>query len=180
MTLAANHTGHPAIETERLRLRAFRPGDDAAMIAFYASESSAFYGGPCEANDAWRKAAVYPGHWALRGYGPFALEERASGRFVGLCGPWFPLGFPEPEITWMLVEDARGQGFAVEAARAALAFAYATLGWVRAVSCINPDNTPSLRLAERLGAVHEYDTAVGSTPVGVWRHAVPAALETSP
>ena len=73
------------------------------MAAFYASPISSFYGGPCDREDAWRKFAAYPGHWALRGFGPWAIEEKSSGAFVGLSGLWFPEGWYAPEITWALV-----------------------------------------------------------------------------
>src|SRR5690606_18513350 len=57
----------------------------------------------------------YPGHWALRGYGPWALERKDTGAFVGLCGPWYPEGWIEPEITWALMPGHHGLGFATEA-----------------------------------------------------------------
>jgi RimJ/RimL family protein N-acetyltransferase len=90
----------PEFETPRLKLRAFRNEDFEPMAMFYASEVSRPYGGPCSRDEAWRKFAVYSGHWVLRGYGPWALEAKDSGQFVGLCGLWFPEGFPEPEISW--------------------------------------------------------------------------------
>ena len=70
----------------------------------------------------------FPVHWVLRGYGPFALEDKATGAFIGVAGPWFPEGWPEPEITWALMLGQTGKGYATEAARRALAFARDTLG----------------------------------------------------
>ncbi|MEO0623348.1 MAG: GNAT family N-acetyltransferase [Pseudomonadota bacterium] len=167
----------PTLETERLILRPLcEETDFEPMAAFFASERSGFYGGPCDRAQAWRKTAVYPGHWALRGYGPFALEEKATGRFAGLAGPWFPEGFPEPEITWMLCDGFEGRGLATEAALHGLRFAYETLGWRTAVSSIEPRNGPSLRVAERLGAVHEYDFRIGDSDLGIFRHLSPAVL----
>ncbi|MEM9144836.1 MAG: GNAT family N-acetyltransferase [Pseudomonadota bacterium] len=167
----------PTIDSARLVLRPFREATDFAPVAaFFASERSAFYGGPAPRPEAWRKFAVFSGHWMVRGYGPFALEEKASGAFVGLAGPWFPEGFPEPEITWMLCDGALGKGYATEAALRALRFGYEDLGWTTAVSSIVAENGPSLRVAERLGAVHEYDFQMGDVLLGVHRHRGPTAL----
>lgn len=169
----------PVLETERLILRPFREETDFDRYAgFFESERSAFYGGPATRYQAWRKFAVLPGHWALRSYGPFAIEEKASGRFAGLAGPWFPEGFPEPEITWMLCEDMSGRGYATEAATRALRFAYEALGWTTAASCIVADNAASLRLAERLGATHDYDFWLIDVTLLVHRHLSPAAFAT--
>ena len=110
----------PCFESARLRLRPFTEADFEPMAAFFASPVSASYGGPCDRVDAWRKFAVYSGHWALRGYGPWALEDKASGVYVGLAGLWFPEGWIEPEITWALVPGQHGKGYATEAAQRAL------------------------------------------------------------
>ncbi len=164
----------PTLTTERLRLRPLREGDLDAFVAFYASPASAFYGGACDRADAWRRMASYAGSWVLKGFGPFAVESRAAGEFLGMVGPWAPEGWPEPEITWMLLSRAQGKGYATEAAGAALDFAYRRLGWPTAVSAINPDNTPSLRLAERLGACFAYETVIrGGEGVHVYRHRAP-------
>lgn len=167
----------PVLETERLILRPVREETDfEALTTFFASERSSFYGGPCARADAWRKLVIYAGHWAIRGYGPFALEDRASGQFAGLSGPWFPEGFPEPEITWMLVDGFEGRGLATEAATRALRFAYEVLGWRTAISTILPENTTSVRLAERLGAAKDYVYRMGDEDFDVYRHLSPAAF----
>jgi len=92
----------PTLETDRLIMRPFQESDFEPMAAFYGSDVSSFYGGPCDREEAWRKFAVYPGHWSLRGYGPWALEEKATGAYVGLSGLWYPENWPEPELTWAL------------------------------------------------------------------------------
>lgn len=169
----------PVLETARLVLRPLREETDFEPLAgFFASARSAFYGGPVDRAQAWRKLAVFPGHWAIRGWGPFALEDREGGRFAGIAGPWFPEGFPEPEITWMLVAGFEGRGLATEAAARTLRFAYEALGWTTAVSTILPENAPSIRLAARLGATHEYIYRMGEADFGVYRHLPPAAFAT--
>jgi RimJ/RimL family protein N-acetyltransferase len=160
----------PEFESARLLLRAFEPNDFEPMAMFYASQVSRPYGGPCSRDEAWRKFAVYSGHWVLRGYGPWALEAKESGQFVGLCGLWFPEGFPEPEITWALIPGQHGKGYATEAARRALQAAYEHFGWQTAVSVIATDNTASLAVAQRLGATHERTIPFRGGQADVYRH----------
>lgn len=163
----------PVFETPRLILRAFRPDDFEPMAAFFASPVSATYGGPCDREDAWRKFAVYSGHWALRGYGPWALEERASGQFVGISGLWYPEGWIEPEITWALVPGQQGKGFATEAAACALRAAYTHFGWRTAVSVVSVTNTASQAVAIRLGATRECEVAFRHGAAYLYRHRGP-------
>ena len=91
------------------------------------------------------------GHWSLRGYGLWAAEERFSGAFVGRVGFWNPEGWPGFELGWMLRRSFRGRGYATEAARVALEFAFTRLGQPHVISLIQPENTASIRVAERLG-----------------------------
>jgi len=145
----------PHIETERLILRAHTLDDIEAEAAFFATERSKFVGGPKSPEDAWRGVAGMLGHWQLRGFGFFAIEVKATGAYAGRAGPWFPAGWPEPEIGWTVMDGFEGQGIAYEAAMAARDYAYTTLGWTTAISLMDPDNTRSAALAKRMGAVYE-------------------------
>jgi RimJ/RimL family protein N-acetyltransferase len=167
----------PVLHTHRLRLRPFGDADLPGFIDIYANPVTAhFLGGLCNDEDAWRRMATMVGHVALRGYGPWALEEQATGVFVGYCGPWNPHGWPEREIAWALRSEFHGRGYATEAARAALAFAYENLRWDTAVSCIVLDNFASIRVAERLGAVRERTTQNRGFQIAIYRHVSPAQL----
>lgn len=166
----------PIIESDRLLFRPHRPSDFEPMAAFYADPISSFYGGPCDREEAWRKFAVYPGHWPLRGYGPWALEEKSSGEFVGMCGPWYPEGWYAPEITWALIPDHHGKGFATEAGVRSLRFVYEQLGWESAVSVIAVDNVASARVAQRMGATLEADVQYRYGDAHLYRHASLDAL----
>ena len=104
--------------------------------------------------------AMLVGHWELRGFGMWAVEERGTGAFIGRVGLHFPEGWPDREIGWALARPYWGKGFAFEAARAALAHAFDTLGWERAISLIDPANRRSIRLAERLGERFERELQV--------------------
>jgi RimJ/RimL family protein N-acetyltransferase len=173
----------PQLETERLLLREFRQDDFDAMATFYADPISQFYGGPCDRADAWRKFAAYPGHWALRGYGPWAIEIKSTHTFVGLTGMWFPEGWIEPEITWALVPGQHGKGYATEAARRSLQAAYDDFGWTTAISVIAKANAASIAVAERLGATLESEIDYRYGPAFLYRHADPtvrSAAELQP
>ncbi|MEL6575523.1 MAG: GNAT family N-acetyltransferase [Pseudomonadota bacterium] len=168
----------PTIETERLVLRAPAEADYAAWLAFNETERTAFVGGRVPRNTVWRGLASYLGHWALRGYGMWAVDLKETGEFCGNVGPWFPEGWPEPEIGWTVMSNAEGKGIAREAALASRAYAYETLGWTTAISLIDPQNTRSIALTKRIGAWWDSDFEHDEYgTMGVWRHPGPDTLE---
>ena len=167
----------PVLETERLTLRAPSIADFEAEAEFYATERSKGVGGPLPRDHVWRGFASLIGHWIIRGYGYWGVEERATGAYCGHVGLWYPEGWPEPEIGWTLMGNAEGRGIAREAAIAARRFAFDTLGWTTAISLIAHDNLRSQVLAERLGAVRENDyehPSYGS--MRIYRHPAPEAI----
>jgi RimJ/RimL family protein N-acetyltransferase len=167
----------PVLVSERLRLRAWREGDLEPYARFCANPATAhFMGGVCGREDAWRRLAAFLGHWALRGFGNWAIEEKATGRWIGYSGLWKPEGWPEAEVMWGLAADSHGRGYAAEAGRCARDFAYRELGWTTLVSCIAPANTPSQQVAARLGAVYERNLVLRGADVGIYRHPGAAAL----
>ena len=144
----------PEIEAERLRLRAFRNEDLDAYAAMCADPEVMRYlgtGATLSRADTWRSMAGFLGHWALRGHGMWALEEKATGTLVGRAGFLEPEGWPGFELGWTLGRPHWGRGFATEAARRALDYAFHELDRDRVISLIRPANTPSMRVAERLG-----------------------------
>jgi RimJ/RimL family protein N-acetyltransferase len=126
----------------------------------YLSQS----GRPMERHEAWRAFTGLAGHWSLRGYGMFAVVERVTAELVGLVGPWQPEGWPDFEIGWTLRSRYWKQGYATEAARACLRYAFTELGRPHIVSLIAPDNTPSIRVAERLGERFEEEVKLPHAP----------------
>jgi len=167
----------PTLETERLVLRAPRGSDWPFWCDFWLSDRADHIRDvePTEAL-AWRAFGHAIGHWVMRGYGMFIITRRGDNTPIGMAGPWFPAGWPEQEIGWTLWDSTlEGQGYAAEAARAVVNYAFETLGWPTAVSYIAPANQRSAVLAERLGARLDLD-AVGPAGhnVRVYRHAIPA------
>jgi RimJ/RimL family protein N-acetyltransferase len=142
------------IETERLTLRMFREADlddyaeicaDAEVMRFLGE------GRPLSRADAWRQMAMILGHWQLRGYGPWAVEERESGRIIGRIGFFNPEGWPGFELGWVLGTAYHGRGYATEGAKAALRYAFEVMNREKVISLIQPANTASIRVAVRLG-----------------------------
>jgi RimJ/RimL family protein N-acetyltransferase len=141
------------LETERLILRMFREDDFEAYARIFGDPDVARYlsGRPLERWEAWRHMAFVLGHWALRGYGLWAVEERSSGRLVGRVGLHYPDGWPGLEVGWALGREDWGKGYATESARPALAYAFTEIGCVHVISLIQPANVASIKVAERLG-----------------------------
>jgi len=165
------------LETERLKLRMWREEDFDVYAEFNAdTEMAHFIGGACDRVTAWRRMACEVGHWALRGYGFWALEEKSSGKIMGSCGLWNPEGWPEMEVGYWLVRDGQGKGYATEAARRSMEFAFGELGVTTLISCIHPDNEASKAVARRLGAELEKTIELHTFgPHGIWRYpGVPA------
>jgi RimJ/RimL family protein N-acetyltransferase len=142
------------LDTDRLRLRAFRNADHAAYAAICADPEVMKYigtGVTLSAPDAWRSMAGILGHWRLLGYGMFAVEVKATGELAGRVGFLDPPGWPGFELGWLLGRAHWRKGYATEAARACLAHAFGALNHDRVISLIRPANEPSIRVAERLG-----------------------------
>ena len=142
------------LETPRLLLRPFRDTDLDVYAAIHADPEVMRYlgdGKPLTRDDAWRSMAMMVGHWALRGFGMWAVEEKSTGAMVGRVGLYCPEGWPGQEVGWTLAREHWGKGYAFEAAEVSLDHAFQTLQWPRAISLIHPDNQRSIRVAERLG-----------------------------
>ncbi|MCA0922132.1 GNAT family N-acetyltransferase [Pseudooceanicola nanhaiensis] len=162
---------HPELETERLRLVApVGPGFDAT--AAFLMEGAPRFVGQSTDEAAWWSVATIVGHWHLRGYGHFALLDKATGVPLGLVGPWYPRNWPEPELTWHLLEGCEGRGYATEAARRVLDWVFDDLRWSSCISLVGDDNAPSTNMAIRLGATRE---GLFNHPMTgdmrIWRHA---------
>lgn len=142
------------LETPRLRLRKFRGSDLDAYAEMSADAEVMKYigtGVTLNRNDAWRSIASILGHWQLLGYGMWAVERKDSGAFIGRAGFLDPPGWPGFEVGWVLGRGHWGHGFATEAARAALDYAFNVLERERVISLIREGNERSVRVAEKIG-----------------------------
>ena len=154
----------PALETERLRLRAFRRSDIDDYAALNADpEVMLHVGGTWDRSRSWRHLAFLIGHWPLGGAGMWAVEQKETGGFVGIVGFSEPEGWPGFELAVKLARRWWGHGYATEAARAALAHAFNVLQKERVISLVRPENHASIRLVERLGERLEGRTVLAGT-----------------
>ncbi len=149
----------PVVETERLRMRGPRPEDFEHSLAMWSDPVVVRYttGKPQTREDVWMRILRYGGLWALLGYGYWAVEEKATGAFVG------EIGFADfrreiepsldgmPEIGWVLASAAHGKGYATEAVKAAVEWGDQQLGADKTCCIIHPENTASVRVAQKCG-----------------------------
>lgn len=167
----------PTLTTDRLLLRPFREDDLDAYHAVIASPQVVTALASARVptrDDAWEQMAVFLGQWALRGHGQWALEERASGRLVGRAGLHQPerVDWPGLEVGWTLHPAAWGNGYATEAGRAAISYAFGVLDRDEVVSIIAGSNTRSQSVARRLGMTWGEDRLMAwapDAPLGIWR-----------
>ena len=162
----------PRLETDRLILRGWRAEDIDAYAAMVAHpDVSPFMttsGKPMDRIEAWRHMATAAGHWVLRGFGIWALEEKDSGQFVGRTGLYYPDSWPGREVGYGLAREHWGKGYATEAVSAARDYAFETLGWDEIISIINPANTRSLAVAERAGETFKEEWKHGDYTLHVY------------
>ena len=161
----------PVLETERLVLRGYRDSDVDALEAMARDPVLAPFvvmnNAPLR-ESCWRSIALWMGHWAMRGFGMWAVEERASGAFIGRIGIWQPEGWPGTEVGWMLGRAWRGRGYATEAARASVGWAFEKLEVPELISLILPDNAASQAVARRIGESYRGEIPFRDTTTGMW------------
>jgi RimJ/RimL family protein N-acetyltransferase len=149
----------PSLDTERLTMRGHAQGDfDEYKTMWGDPKVTRHIGGrPFSREECWTRLLRNVGHWQLSGFGYWIVRERGSGRFVGEVGfadlrrELEPSIEGVPEIGWVLAPWSHGQGFATEAARAAVAWIERHLEPKRTVCLIDTDNAASLRVAAKLG-----------------------------
>jgi RimJ/RimL family protein N-acetyltransferase len=111
---------------------------------------------------------VMAGHWALHGAGMFVVEEKSSRKFAGRVGPWFPPAWPGFEVGWGIASEFRGKGYAVEAARASIDWAFAHFELDQIVHCIDRENTASQGVARRLAAEKQHEIELFGHVSDLW------------
>lgn len=143
------------LETERLVLRQLDGNDWQSLHKYYSDPIATQYTTKRQFSEieSWYVVCSMIGHWQIRGYGPYAIEQKENKRVVGIAGFWYPLDWPGPEIKWALARDYWGQGFAVEAAEAVLAAGRKSLTEISWVSFIHDENAASMRLAKTIGGL---------------------------
>jgi RimJ/RimL family protein N-acetyltransferase len=161
----------PTLQTERLILRPFREADAAVFCELMQDPDVIRFIGDGitpSAEDCWRAVAAWIGHWVMRGYGPWAVTDRASGAFMGRAGIHFPEGWPQPELGYTLGKPYWGQGYATEAVRAVRDWGFSERDFPELCSLIDPLNTASIRVATKVGETYRRDGALRDHPLRIY------------
>lgn len=152
-------TTAPVIETPRTILRAHRLDDFDAYATMWTDPGvTRFIGGkPRTREESWMRFLRHAGLWSLLGYGFWAIEEKATGRFIGEAGfhdlkrDIEPRIEGIPEAGWALAPAAHGAGFATEVVSRVLRWGEETFARSRTVCIIDPENATSLNVAKKCG-----------------------------
>jgi len=150
----------PVLETQRLRLRGYALEDFEAYAAMWGDPDVTRHigdGTPKSQADSWTSLLRAAGHWQMLGNGSWAIDEKASGCFVGGIG--FNTSKRDRgdalkdilELGWMFTPSASGKGYATEALQAALAWGRTHFGPARVVAITAPENIASMRVAQKCG-----------------------------
>lgn len=171
--MSATYQLGPTLETQRLILRPPQAQDFDDYAELVGDEETARHiGGHMPRAAAWRKFLQMPGAWAIQGFAMFSVVEKSSGRWIGQMGPWYPEGWPGTEVGWAFKRSSWGQGYATEAAIAAIDWAFDHLGWDEVIHSIDPDNRASQALAQRLGSRNrgpgKLPAPFEDSPIDVW------------
>lgn len=166
----------PTLETERLRLRPYVPGDFDRYAQMWAeADVVRFIGGkPFDRETSWSRFVRQRGMWAMMGFGFFAIEEKATGQFVGEAGFHEMHRTITPSIEgtleagWALNSAGQGWGYATEAMHAAIGWAETAFAGQKMTAIIDPDNLPSVHVAKKLGFVEAARTTYLDKPIVVF------------
>ncbi|MEL7000123.1 MAG: GNAT family N-acetyltransferase [Pseudomonadota bacterium] len=143
----------PILDTERLVLEPVSESHLDGYLAYYAipNDQKGGYRAPRDPADVQAILQRAIDEWQRLGFGMFAIKRKDNGIFVGGTGIVHADDWPRHELTWWLMPDAQGTGFATEASIAVLRWAYDTLGWPVVETHMRDENRPARRLADRLG-----------------------------
>ncbi len=159
MTIDAALISVPTVETPRTILRAHAPGDFEAYACMWAEPAVVrFIGGRAHTREeSWKRFLRHAGMWTMTGFGFWAIEEKATGKFIGEAGfhdlkrDMTPSIDGLPEAGWSLVTEAHGRGLGTEVVGAVVAWGDRTMPGARQVCIIDPVNQASLNVARKCG-----------------------------
>jgi ribosomal-protein-alanine N-acetyltransferase len=144
------------LETARLTLRHFEPGDLDALYGLYRDpEIRRHFPDGTRTLEQTREELDW--FREPRRLGLWATILRDGGAFIGRCGliPWTIEDREEVEVAYMIGKPWQRRGFATEAARALIAFGFDRIGLDRIIALIAPEHAESIAVAERAGLAFE-------------------------
>jgi RimJ/RimL family protein N-acetyltransferase len=145
-----------SLESDRLLLRAWRDEDLPAFAALNADpQVMRYFPAPLTVEQSYAQADKIRQFMQQNGWGLWAVEEKDGAPFIGFVGLAIPAEdlpcSPCVEIGWRLAAVHWGKGYATEAARTALRYAFEQLNLAEVVSFTAETNQPSSRVMERIG-----------------------------
>ena len=173
--MTSTHRSAPTVETERVRLRAWRKDDREKYFAILQEPAVFRHFGPepMGMEECWRRLMAASGGWQLNGFGGWAVERKDDGKLLGMTAlftAWRDLDpefGEEPEMGWIFATETHGKGLAGEACRAVIDWAETNLDPTPIWAIIAPANEPSLRLAGKLGFERLHETLYHKDPTVV-------------
>lgn len=161
-----------SIESARLFLRTVKEEDWPFLHEYFSDAECVKYTTllPLSEEDTQRMVGSIGRHWQRKGYGPYVMQEKVTGKVLGLVGLWYPKEWPEPEIKWALARPHWNKGYAAESARAVQAMAARHVPELHLISLIHTENQPSIRLAIAVGATLESEMDFRGGIYRVYRH----------
>lgn len=175
-------TDVPVLETPRLILRGMTMADFETYKMLWADPSVVARltaNKPLTEEEVWQKFTRLVGVWALKGYGYWLVEEKASGELIGNAGVaefkrnLTPSIVGKPEFGWMIASKAQGKGYATEAAEASLAWVDGKFPGAVMTCIIDPENAPSIRVAEKCGFREAVRTEYNGRPTIIFERVSP-------
>jgi RimJ/RimL family protein N-acetyltransferase len=143
----------PTLTTERLLLRMLNVDDYEQYYEIHRDEDVTRFTARMKLDrlEAFRHLAMIVGHWQLRGFGMWGVFERETNKLAGRVGFYQPETWPAFELGWTIGKAFWGRGYAPEAAKACLDYAFEAMKRERVISLIDPANVASIRVAEKIG-----------------------------
>lgn len=155
-------------QTERLLMRPPQDGDLDDLVAFHDDPLVRKLFGPATRDEVAEWIAIARRGWEERGHGRVVLRDRTDGTFLGRSGLRHWPEFDEVEVGWSLTAARRGRGLATEAGRFWLDWGLRELDVPYLTAYIDPDNTASIAVAERLGMSPLREDTLHDEPVVVY------------
>jgi RimJ/RimL family protein N-acetyltransferase len=147
---AESSTQVVALRTERLRLRGWRSADiERLNVIRRQFDVTRFVSADKGLRNISIENQLEP--WARFGFGPWAVELRSTGQFIGSIGMSFPGHWPSPELSWVLDSHHWNRGYATEGAKAVADFAFTSCGVDELIAICTPANHRSERVMKKLG-----------------------------
>jgi RimJ/RimL family protein N-acetyltransferase len=162
------------METERLRFRPYIQSDAEFYVALVADPRVMQYIGDGTTRSRevalGRLESLIARYDAQAKTGLMVLERKSDGRAIGHAGlvPQTVDGVNELEIGYWIAPEFWGEGYATEAAATLRDHGLRTLGRLRLISIIQPANTASMAVAQKIGMTYERDVLFGEKGVRIF------------